>query len=237
MVIFAAAAAVGAINLRRLGRTADANAAQAAKLAARLEREKYHFYVHNATGLLAHFGLDDIPPEILPALRHQALQESNRLRADFLADPANGPASPDDTPDDDPTLDEAVRASVAGFEHLPLAVRTALARGVRLPRDEALALQTAVVSLLYNVQFHAGPGVTEVVVHADAQGDSWEVSVCDDGKGFDPEVTRLGFGLGKQVIESARSKGMAVEVKSTPGEGTCVFIRGARRDSPSPANV
>jgi len=67
---------------------------------------------------------------------------------------------------------------------------------------------------------------SEVVVHADRHGDTWEVSVCDDGVGFEPEATPFGFGLSSQVTESARRHGMSVEVVSRPGEGTCVFIRG-----------
>jgi signal transduction histidine kinase len=228
LVIFATAAGVCFTAVRRLGRTADQSQARAAELAARLERDKYRFYVHNATGLLAHFGLGDIPPGILPSLREQALRESNRLRADFLAPPEHDSTAPEESV----TLDKVVWSSIKGFEHLPLEVRAALGRGVPLRQDEALVLETALVALLYNVQFHAGPEVTEVVVHADYSNGDWEVSVCDDGDGFDTDHTGRGFGLQKQVIESAQTKGMTVEVSSAPGEGTCVFIRGRARVSP-----
>jgi signal transduction histidine kinase len=228
-VIFATAAVFSFTAVRRLGRTADHNQARAADMAARLEREKYRFYVHNATGLLAHFGRGDTTPEILPSLRDQALRESNRLRAEFLVDEDHArPAS-----DASVTIDQVVLASIKGFTHLPLEVRTATGRGVSLHPDEALVLETALVSLLYNVQFHAGTGVTEVVLHADCMEDAWEVSVCDDGIGFDIDHTDRGFGLQKQVIDLAQTKDMTVEVSSAPGEGTCVFIRGRRCDIPS----
>jgi signal transduction histidine kinase len=130
------------------------------------------------------------------------------------------------------SIDQVVRASIKGFKHLPLEVRTAMGRDITLHPDEALVLETALVSLLYNVQFHAGTAVTEVVVHADCLEDGWEVSICDDGVGFDVDHTGRGFGLQKQVIELTQTKGMTVEVSSAPGEGTCVFIRGPRRGSP-----
>ncbi|MCL1840863.1 MAG: hypothetical protein FWF75_03805, partial [Propionibacteriaceae bacterium] len=83
-------------------------------------------------------------------------------------------------------------------------------------------LRSALISLLYNVQFHAH--ATEVVVHTDCQNGRWEVSVCDDGTGFDPQNTTYGFGLQSQVLDSAHQAGMTVHITSHPGEGTCVYI-------------
>jgi len=168
---------------------------------------------------LAH---DDTPAEILPSLRAQAIQEANRLRHDVLLSPDIGTTQAR-------TISDVVAASLVGFGQLPIEVRTALARDVRLDAEEALVLQSALISLLYNVQFHAQ--AHEVVVHADHGDGMWEVSVSDDGVGFDPGTTAYGFGLQNQVLDSARSKGMDVEITSSPGEGTYVVIRGHEHGS------
>ena len=203
---------------RQFARTSDQNRRRAVRLATQLELARYRFHIHNVTGLLAQLAGDDTPAEIMPLLREQALQESNRLRHDVLstADCAEINATT--------TLGEVVTASLAGFGQLPLQVRTALGRDVRLGAEEAIALQSALISLLYNVQFHAH--ANEVTVHTDCVDDVWEVSVCDDGVGFDLGSTPFGFGLRSQVLDSAESNGMTVEIESRPGEGTCVYIRG-----------
>ena len=208
---------------RRFARVADRDRATAVELATQLEQAKYHFHIHNVTGLLAQLSQDDTPDEIVPFLRKQAAQESNRLRHDLLDSPDEVSGS------SGVTLDKVVDMSLAGFEQLPIEVRTALGRGVLLNEAETVALQSALISLLYNVQFHAD--AHEVVVHTDSGDDFWEVSVADDGIGFDPERTPYGFGLQRQVLDSARDNGMSVEITSAPGEGTCVVIRGRRQGS------
>ena len=223
-VIFATVAAILCPTARRIAGVADDDRERAVRLAAELERAKFQFHIHNVTGLLTHLASDDTPDAILPSLRAQALREANRLRQDVLM-PTKG--SPGPTSKTARTLEEIVVESLSGFGHLPLEVRTALARHVLLSPDEALVLKSAMIALLYNVQFHAG--ATQVVVHADCDETSWEVSVCDDGVGFDPARTSYGFGLRNQVISSAQEQGMSVEIQSRPGEGTYVFIRGTRR--------
>ena len=205
---------------RDLARTADLDRARGIQLATELEQAKYKFHIHNVTGLLVQLAHDDTPAEILPSLRTQAIQEADRLRHDVLMSAEDG------TVETTRPLDDVVASSVVGFGQLPIETRTALARDVQLSSQEALVVQSALISLLYNVQFHAH--ASEVVVHADSQGDSWEVSVCDDGIGFDPDTTPYGFGLQSQVLDSAEKNGMSVEITSEVGEGTCVVIRGTR---------
>lgn len=85
-------------------------------------------------------------------------------------------------------------------------------------------MQAALIALLYNVQFHAQ--ASEVTIHADLTGDIWEVTVTDDGVGFDPDNARLGFGLRVQVIDSLERNDIAVRLESRKGEGTCVTMTG-----------
>ena len=226
-VIFATVAAILCPTARRIAQVADEDRDRAVRLAAELERAKFQFHIHNVTGLLTHLASDDTPDSILPSLRAQALREAVRLRNEALL-PANGATAAE--PGTVATLEEVVVEALSGFGHLPLEVRTALARRVRLGPDEALVLQSAMIALLYNVQFHAR--ATQVVVHADCDDGAWEVSVCDDGVGFDPATTTYNFGLRNQVVGSAEDNAMTVAIESRPGEGTCVIIRGARRDVP-----
>ena len=86
----------------------------------------------------------------------------------------------------------------------------------------------ALIALLYNVQFHAC--AHEVTIHADAEGPSWEVSVADDGIGFDSAHTAYGFGLRRQVIEPLESEGLHVTIQSHRGEGTIVTVTNRHSD-------
>lgn len=216
-----AAAAFGAY-CRNLARRADANRQQAIRLATQLELAEYRFHVHNATGLLAVLARSDTPPALLPSLRRQAGEESNRLRNQLLR-AHRGDVEPGD--DDAPVqLGSVIWEATAGFGHLPLELPIALGRHALVSQKQALAMQAALIALLYNVQFHAQ--ADEVTIHADLVDDTWEVTVTDDGIGFDPDAARLGFGLKIQVIDSLERNGIAVRLESRRGEGTCVTMTG-----------
>lgn len=120
------------------------------------------------------------------------------------------------------TLGEVVDEAAAGFGQLPIEVNDLLGRHVTLPLHQAMAVQMALITVLYNVEFHAR--ATEVTIHAEDHGDWWEVSVVDDGVGFDTSAVPLGFGLRHQVVEPLAAEGLAVDIESTPGEGTSVVI-------------
>ncbi|MDR0782567.1 MAG: hypothetical protein LBE83_02240 [Propionibacteriaceae bacterium] len=206
---------------RRGKKTARKKRARAIQEAADLEQARYQFHLHNATGLLNELAREDVPDELRPSLRAQAQQEANRLRQEALI-PKIKLAGAKTV-----TLEETLVKAVEHFTHLPLEVRTTLGREVDLGIEEAEVLANAVVTLLYNVQFHAQ--ATEVVVNADCDKQGWEASVSDNGVGFDPTNTRYRFGLKTQVLELPKSQGMTVEITSAPGEGTCVVIRGKRQ--------
>jgi signal transduction histidine kinase len=223
-VLFVLTSAMLGRTVRQLGERADASQACAVELATDLELASYRFHVHNATGLLARLAQDNNPEELLPSLRAQAAREANRLRNEILNARQRSISNNVPPPPVDLTLNAVVGRSVAGFGQLPLDVRTALSRGVQLEDGEAVAVETALVSLLYNVQFHAR--AHEVVIHTDVREGLWEVSVADDGIGFDPDKVEYKFGLTSQVIDSARRNGLTVSIESRPGEGTCVTIGG-----------
>lgn len=222
--IYAVTAAVFVLFGGRVAARADQNQLRAVELGAQLELTRYQHHIHNATGLLARLARDDTPQDLLPSLRAQASQESNRLRQEILdaAPPARSAADDGETI----SLASVVWEACAGFTALPLEIRTNLGRQIRLSREQGIALRAAVVALLYNVQFHAH--AAQVVVHADCDEAGWEVTVADDGAGFDPDTTAFGFGLASQVIASLNGHGISVDIDSQPGEGTCLTIRAGR---------
>lgn len=216
----------------RVAAVADRNQLRAVELGAEIELARYQHHVHNATGLLAQLARHDTPSELLASLRAQAGEESNRLRREILSPSPSRQADDDD--DGRVALSGVLWDACAGFSGLPLEIRTGLGRAVRLTQDRSLAVRAAVVALLYNVQFHAR--AENVTVHADGDDTGWEITVADDGAGFDPSTTRFGFGLATQVLASLNSQGIAVDIDSQPGEGTCITIR-ADRGWPSSTTV
>ncbi|MDR1711264.1 MAG: hypothetical protein LBR58_05345 [Propionibacteriaceae bacterium] len=212
------AAAVVAWAGRLMAAISDANRAEAVRLASELQLAEYRFHMHNASGLLARLAANDVPAPIVPTLRAQAAAESNRLR-NQLSSPTASSAGMRGV-----TLGEIINHALAGFGHLPLEANTALGRDAHLTQAQGFAIESALISLLYNVQFHAR--ASEVTVHADCAEGNWEVSVADDGVGFDPATTPEGFGLLHQVRLPCERAGLAVTIESQPGQGTTVTIRG-----------
>ena len=67
----------------------------------------------------------------------------------------------------------------------------------------------------------AAPSAT---IHAVGSGTWFEVTVRDDGIGFDPATTTPGYGLSRQVRGACSAQGIDVTIDSTPGEGTAVTL-------------
>lgn len=223
MPMFTIAAAAFGAYCRSVALQADENRREAIRLAAELELADYRFHMHNATGLLAQLARAETQPELLPSLRRQAGEEANRLRNQLQHSRLGG----DDGHDGyaaGVTVGSIVWAATAGFGHLPLDLPIALGKNATMTQKQGLALQSALVALLYNVQFHAN--ASEVTIHADELEGQWEVTLADDGVGFDQSDTKLGFGLQSQVLDSLVRNNMEVILRSNPGEGTCVTIRG-----------
>jgi two-component system NarL family sensor kinase len=99
---------------------------------------------------------------------------------------------------------------------------------VRLPADTELALYRILQETLKNVEKHAK--ASHVMVHLTKPGDFVQLTINDNGIGFDPEhrpVRRKGtggFGL-LGMRERAAYVGGALRVKSTARTGTEIEIR------------
>lgn len=208
--------------LLRVAAEADEARRDAARSAAEAEASRHRALLHDQATILdlVARGTDD--PALSDALRRQAAQEARRVAA-FMERSASGrgPAV------SEPTDLAAIAAGVSEhFGDLRPVVTVDLAAGTALTPPAATAVQGALTTLLHNVRRHAD--AEHVVVHADADGSAWELTVRDDGVGFDPDVTAEGYGLRVQAGADCREAGVSVTLESAPGEGTTVVLRGGR---------
>ena len=206
--------------LRRLAAAADDARDAAARAGRAAERDRQRRLLHDHETLMRLLADPSVDPALAELLRRQAISGANRVRS-FLTAPPEQATEPDG---DERPLTDLVRAVVSEFSDLPIEASIDLARGVLLPAADATAVCEALATLLHNVRRHAG--ARSVVVHADGDDDSWEVTVRDDGVGFDPATTPLGFGLRDLVIGALAARGIAATVESAPGEGTAVVLTG-----------
>lgn len=211
---------------RRFGTDIDAAREKAVEATRRLEAERSRRLLHDPASLLHYLADPDLDPELAATVRAQAATEANRIRA-YLAD-CSVPAADESRPaGTNRLLTDVVRDAANGFTDLPIEVLTELADGVELPASCAQALTAAAATVLHNVRRHAGPGAT-VVIHADHQpGDhEWEVTIRDNGRGFDPAVTPHGYGLAQVAGAALAEQQITSHIHSVPGQGTTITIRG-----------
>lgn len=216
--------------VRRFGEDADSAREAALEANTRLEAERSRRLLHDPASLLRYLADPALDPELADTVRAQALAEANRIRA-YLSDPPsqNGHTSPED--DSDPLLVHAVRAATDEFTDLPMEVVLDLAAAVVVPARSASAITAATATVLHNVRRHAGQGA-RVVVHADYQPreSEWELTIRDDGLGFDADSTPRGFGLSQIADAALAEHGISSHVQSQPGIGTTITMRGTYRD-------
>ncbi|MEA2457228.1 MAG: two-component system, NarL family, sensor histidine kinase UhpB [Thermoleophilaceae bacterium] len=97
------------------------------------------------------------------------------------------------------------------------------ARGesAKLAPDEEIAVYRIAQEALANVARHADASVVEIDLTAGEDG--VELTVRDDGRGFDPAVEHEGIGL-SGMAERARLVGARFDVASQPGGGTALTL-------------
>lgn len=216
---YATVVALLALYLRTLARDADQSREDAVAATRALELQRYQLAVHDASSILRLLSDTHTPAEALPGLRVQGHREANRLRH-YLG----GPASQLRTHDESRTVGTMLTAAMVGFDDLPLEPAIELGAQVILSEPVWFGASRAVATVLHNVRLHAR--ASQVVVHADADDQTWEVVVTDDGVGFDAATHPLGFGLAMQVQHSLEELGVDVTIASAPGRGTSVTIVG-----------
>ncbi|MEI2819751.1 MAG: ATP-binding protein [Marmoricola sp.] len=204
--------------VRKVAATADRNTELAAHAMKVAEIERFRLTVHDATGILQLLSSTSTPSSQRPALMRQGTREARRLRA-YLAEDYSAPLpSPQ-------SLGEVIQNATEGFNDLPLCLCVELGSTVVLAPRVALGVGRALTTVLHNARRHAE--AKTVFVHADCLDGRWELSVRDDGIGFDPSTASFGFGLGTQVIEALQRLEIDVTIDSAPGEGTAVVMVGS----------
>jgi signal transduction histidine kinase len=94
----------------------------------------------------------------------------------------------------------------------------------RIPEDVALCLYRIAQEALRNVGKHAG--AEKVFVRLTGRGKTIELSIVDQGDGFDLEKVKTSRGLGLISMEvRARMIGGEFSITSKEGEGTSVLVR------------
>jgi len=91
-----------------------------------------------------------------------------------------------------------------------------------LTRAQVEGLSAAVREALTNVRKHAR--ATRAIVSAKATATGAEVTVADDGVGFDAQSARTGLGLRRSVVSRMLSCGVSARVVSYPGHGTLIVL-------------
>jgi PAS domain S-box-containing protein len=94
----------------------------------------------------------------------------------------------------------------------------------RLPADTETALYRIAQEALTNVAKHANASNVEIIL--ERRGSNVLLVIEDDGKGFTPDSEGSGQGFGLLGMrERAALVGAALEIESTPGAGTTIFVR------------
>jgi len=116
------------------------------------------------------------------------------------------------------------RYARAFAEQVGLSIGLELADDVGLTPASEVVLFRVLQEALNNVAKHARAGGVRVRLKALGEKGA-RLEICDDGVGFDPDQP-LSAGLGgfgmAQMRERVEARGGRFEVRSTPGEGTCV---------------
>jgi signal transduction histidine kinase len=113
----------------------------------------------------------------------------------------------------------AERKSREGDLEIDVLVRMRDGGGERLPHETESTLYRIVQEALNNVAKHAAASRAEAVV--ERSGDAVEVTVRDDGRGFDPARVNGGFGL-TGMRERVVLAGGELQIDAAPGRGTTV---------------
>jgi signal transduction histidine kinase len=100
-------------------------------------------------------------------------------------------------------------------------VQVSLPESIEVDRDTEVVLVRATQELLANVRKHADASTVRVRI---AVHDGVELTVADDGVGFDPAGLTAGVGLAG-LRDRVAQVGGGVSVDSSPGHGSVVHVR------------
>lgn len=201
--------------LRRSAAEADDARAEAvtrgARLAAERERNAQHRLLHDSA--LQTLEIVAQSTSVDDAVRCQARSEAMTLRLALQGKPATGSGG----------LLEGLQQLAIQFAHRGLRVEVN-DTGLEFRPDQAdvRALCDATREALVNIVKHAG--VDRAVVSARSTGTGTEVTVRDQGIGFDPLAPPPGFGLRQSIEGRLAEVDGTVNIWSAPGRGTRVTM-------------
>ncbi|HEY2267093.1 MAG TPA: ATP-binding protein [Streptosporangiaceae bacterium] len=189
-------------------------------LSRNIERREHERLLHdtvlNTLTALVRAGTED-PGDVAGAV--------NRCRQDVLLieaalrdpDPDGGTAGPGD-------LVHGVRGVAAELRARGLDVHVTVTGGVpAIPAPVVTALANATREALSNVAAHAG--TADAWVEVSRIEDGAQVTVRDQGAGFDPaRVDRARLGLRRSITERVADCGGRARVWSSPGQGTVISL-------------
>jgi signal transduction histidine kinase len=115
-----------------------------------------------------------------------------------------------------------VAADRLGQQGVRVVLRTDHVGPLSVSRHRAEAMNQAVQEALQNVRKHAKASL--VIVTAELRLDRLELTVADDGQGFEVHESMLGFGVRHSMRERLEEVGGAAEIRSGPGVGTLVTL-------------
>ena len=124
----------------------------------------------------------------------------------------------------DAVLEAAVERLAERFRAeagLVVQVEVALEGDDGMTRDAQLVVLRCLQEALSNVRKHAGAASVRVIVEADASG--IRLAVVDDGRGFDPDRRRTGYGLDGMADRVALAGG-TLTIDTTPDRGTVLTV-------------
>jgi signal transduction histidine kinase len=209
-------------------RTATAEAILAREKAARLaERESLARQIHDSAlqvlALIHKKGIELAetgapPPQEVAALAELAKEQESALRSLILR-------KPEDVQDGRGSLRDALERVTAGIKGLEVSVSSV--GPVWLPTDLLRELVAAIEQAIANVQEHAR--ASKIAVFADSQGGLVQVTVRDDGIGFEFDEARFRsegkFGVLNSMKGRIEAVGGEMRLESIPGSGTEVEFR------------
>lgn len=157
-------------------------------------------------------GLRPDAPEPIVAEMHGAVQDAARDLRQSIGGLRSGGR-----------LDESLQPFLRRFrDQCHTAVSVEIADDLDLAPTTEAQLVRIVQEALTNVRKHAR--AAHAAVRAARAGGSVEVTIEDDGVGFDPRVSDSGYGLAT-MRERGSGVGATVEIRSQPGRGSRVTVR------------
>jgi signal transduction histidine kinase len=118
-------------------------------------------------------------------------------------------------------LVKQMSASLTGRSALKIDLHIEGEEVVSIPVDVRIALYRITQEAFNNILKHAK--ATKADVYLSYKSDRLELTVCDNGQGFDFVRTTSGIGM-NSMRERAEAIGATLQIKGTPGEGTQVTV-------------